>query len=274
MTSGTAPGKTEGTEHDTGAQSSANTGQPGQVTPSPVESTQEAQAARQGYDVSQFERPSVTVDVVVLTVRAQRLDVLLVRRRHWPDAGKWAIPGGFVNPNEPLEDAARRELQEETGARDVVPYQFQSFGDPGRDPRGWVVTVAHLALVSEAELSAQQIAGADDAAEAGWFDAYAPPPLAFDHAKILDCALAEVRTKLDCMPLASALLPASFTMGQLQGVYEALLHRRFPVTTFARKMRASGLLERAPVAGQTAGRGGQTLYRFKAPVEAQRDGIA
>lgn len=228
-----------------------------------VDTPEQAAADSKSYDASHYERPSVTVDIVILTVRAGKLDVLLVKRRHWPDEGKWAIPGGFVNPNEPLEAAACRELHEETGVRDVTPQQFHAFGDPGRDPRGWVISVAHLALVSEEMLRTQRIEGADDAAEANWFPAYELPPLAFDHAKILDRALDTVRTRLDCAPLARPLLPDHFTIGQLQEVYEALLHRPLQMTTFRSKMLASGLLEQAATAAQAAGRGGQALYRFK-----------
>lgn len=214
-------------------------------------------------DASRYERPSVTVDAVILTVREGRLEVLLVKRGHWPDEGKWALPGGFVNPNEPLDVAAARELQEETGLRDVPLHQLRAFGDPGRDPRGWTISVAHMALVSDEQVRAQRIAGADDAADAAWFPAYEPPPLAFDHAHILDCALDAVRTRLDCMPLARLLLPEPFTMGQLRAVHEALLHRPIRMTIFRTKMLASGILETAPHVGQTVGRGGQALYRFK-----------
>src|SRR6185437_12212027 len=100
-----------------------------------IDTPTEASAARQSYDADQFERPSVTVDVVILTVRERRLEVLLIKRKHWPYEGMWAIPGGFVNPKESLEDAARRELNEETGVHDVYLEQLYTFGDPDRDPR-------------------------------------------------------------------------------------------------------------------------------------------
>ncbi|HEX6820036.1 MAG TPA: NUDIX domain-containing protein [Ktedonobacterales bacterium] len=232
-----------------------------------VDTPQEAAAAQAASNESQYERPSVTVDIVLLTVRDRRLDVLLVKRRHWPDEGRWALPGGFVNPDETLEAAAARELQEETGVHDVTLHQLHTFGEPGRDPRGWVISVAHVALVPQEMLSAQRIAGADDAADAAWFPAYEPPPLAFDHARILDCALNAMRIRLDYMPLAHSLLPQEFTMGHLRAVYSALLHHALPATPFRAKVLTTGLLEIAPCEGQTAGRGGQALYRFRAQIQ-------
>ena len=117
-----------------------------------IDTPAEAQRRADTYDPAAYERPSVTVDVVILTVRERRLEVLLVRRRHWPFEGMWAIPGGFVEPNESLEDSARRELQEETGVTDVYLEQLYTFGDPGRDPRTRVITVVYYALLRADQL--------------------------------------------------------------------------------------------------------------------------
>ncbi|MGQ9598991.1 MAG: NUDIX domain-containing protein [Anaerolineae bacterium] len=135
------------------------------------------------------ERPSVTVDVVVVVPTAGRFKVLLVRRNRPPFEGCWALPGGFVEPYEPLERAARRELQEETGLEPVHLEQLHTFGDPGRDPRGWTISVAYLALLAEGELETQSLQVGSDAREAGWFDLDHLPPLAFDHDQILACAI-------------------------------------------------------------------------------------
>src|SRR5579884_3123810 len=118
------------------------------------------------YDASKYERPSVTVDVVMMSLRQRDLQVLLVKRRSWPFEGMWAIPGGFVNIDESLEDAARRELLEETGVQDVYLEQLYTFGDPGRDPRTRVITVTYFALLASERL---HIRAADDAADVGWF---------------------------------------------------------------------------------------------------------
>jgi 8-oxo-dGTP diphosphatase len=141
-----------------------------------------------------YPRPAVTVDMVIVT-REKKPRVLLIRRKHPPYVGKWAIPGGFVEMEETLEEAAHRELFEETCIRTAKLQQLQAFGDPERDPRGRVISVAFLALVDPRKLKPR---AADDAAEVGWFDFSHPPPLAFDHAEILACArrrLKESRTK-------------------------------------------------------------------------------
>jgi 8-oxo-dGTP diphosphatase len=128
-----------------------------------------------------YPRPMVTVDVVIVTDE-ERPRVLLIRRKNEPFAGTWAIPGGFVDMDESLEDAARRELQEETGVRAQRLEQLHTFGDPGRDPRGRVISVVYLARVDADRIKPQ---AADDAAEVGWHPLHRPPALAFDHAKIL-----------------------------------------------------------------------------------------
>lgn len=145
----------------------------------------------QGMDmprVRRREQPSVTVDVVVIARIDGRLSVLLVKRKNPPFAGCWAIPGGFVEPDEPLEAAARRELREETGALPVRVEQLHAFGDPGRDPRGWTISVAYLAMLSEDEIEAWRPQAGSDADEAGWFDLDGLPALAFDHGEILSYA--------------------------------------------------------------------------------------
>jgi 8-oxo-dGTP diphosphatase len=139
----------------------------------------------------EYPRPAVTVDTVVVT-RERRPRVLLVRRKHDPFAGMWALPGGFVDQAEGLETAARRELAEETGVRVVKMEQLQSFGDPGRDPRGPTISVVFLARVSTPVRDPE---GGDDAAEARWHPLHRLPPLAFDHAKILAFARARLRKK-------------------------------------------------------------------------------
>jgi 8-oxo-dGTP diphosphatase len=131
------------------------------------------------------QQPWVTVDVVVIARRERRYQVLLVRRRNEPFAGRWAIPGGFVEPGESLEAAARRELWEETGIEPARLEQLHAFGDPGRDPRGWVISIAHLAMLDEGEAANWQPQAGSDAGEVGWFDLADLPPLAFDHAQIL-----------------------------------------------------------------------------------------
>ena len=136
----------------------------------------------------EYPRPALTVDLVVVT-RESRPRVLLIRRKKDPFAGTWAFPGGFVDEGEKLADAARRELREETGAELGEFEQLYTAGDPGRDPRGWTVSVAYLARVAADELKP---VAADDADAVGWFPVDDPPPLAFDHAMILARARARI----------------------------------------------------------------------------------
>lgn len=139
----------------------------------------------------EYPRPAVTVDTVVLSGRA-RPRVLLIRRKHEPFAGMWAIPGGFVDMDEGLEEAARRELHEETGAAVGRIEQLATFGDPGRDPRGRTISVVYLARVNGSKVKPR---GGDDAAEAAWHSLLRPPPLAFDHAEILACVRRRIRRR-------------------------------------------------------------------------------
>jgi 8-oxo-dGTP diphosphatase len=129
--------------------------------------------------------PAVTVDIVTLVRIDGRWKVLLIRRGKPPFQGQWAIPGGFVEPCEPLEAAACRELWEETGAEAARLEQLHTFGDPGRDPRGWTISVAYLAVLDAEAAAVRQVRAGSDAAAAGWFDLDDLPPLAFDHADIL-----------------------------------------------------------------------------------------
>jgi 8-oxo-dGTP diphosphatase len=202
----------------------------------------------------------VTVDVVIFTIRAGALHVLLVRRAAPPFAGRHAIPGGFVHEDESLEAAARRELAEETGVRDVYLEQLYTFGEPARDPRGRVVTVAYFALIASDEVA---LRAGTDAAEARWFPVAALPPLAFDHDRILAYALERLRNKLEYTTVGFQLLPARFTLGELQAVYEAILGRRLDKRNFRRKIDLLGIV--TPLRAQRrTGRKPARLYRFSA----------
>ena len=181
----------------------------------------------------------LTVDLVIFTIRDDALHVLLVERGVRPFAGRWALPGGFLREGESLEAAALRELEEETGVREVYLEQLYTFGAPERDPRGRVVTVAYYALVSA---DAQHIAPGADAAAARWWPTGTPPPLAFDHREILDYALERLRNKLEYTTVGFQLLPRKFTLTRLQRVYEAILGRALDKRNFRRKMELLDIL--------------------------------
>src|SRR5512139_1017674 len=168
---------------------------------------------------SDYLKPSVTVDVVIITLRGEELQVLLVKRDVSPYKGKWAIPGGFVQLDESLEAAARRELREETGLTDVYLEQLYTFGDPGRDPRGRVISVAYIALVP----TPVAVEAGSDAREARWWPLSKLPALAFDHDRILQYALIRLRYKIEYSAAGFRLLPERFTLSELQRAYEIIL---------------------------------------------------
>ncbi len=222
------------------------------------------------YDASRFERPSVTVDLVIFTLRQEQLQVLLVKRKHWPFEGMWALPGGFVRMDESLEEAACRELEEETGVRDVYLEQLYTFGDPDRDPRTRVITVAYFALVSSDQL---KLCAATDAADVDWFTATGPLPLAFDHAGILSYAVTRLRYKLEYSAVGFQLLPAEFTLTELQTAYETILNEKLDKRNFRRRVLQADVVEKTGFYRVGEHRPAK-LYRFRddavAEVKARR----
>jgi len=210
---------------------------------------------------------SVAVDLVIFTVREGTLQVLLIERGVPPYKGQWALPGGFVLERETLEEAARRELAEETGLKDVYLEQLFTFGDPDRDPRGRTVAVAYYALTPPAELRAST-----DAANAAWHPAAAAPKLAFDHAKILKTGLQRLRAKLGYSTVGFELLPRQFTLPELQKLYEAILERPLDKRNFRKKILSLGMLKSE---GQKRAHGAHRpaqLYSFALPKVKVFDG--
>jgi 8-oxo-dGTP diphosphatase len=177
---------------------------------------------------------AVTVDLVLLTIRQGELQVLLIRRGIPPFEGRWALPGGFVLPAEDLDAAAARELREETGLDPSSGHfeQLATYGAPGRDPRGRVVTVAYLALLPDLPAP---VAGSD-AAGAEWRPAFATGDLAFDHGRILADGIERARAKLEYSPLATAFCPPSFTIAELRAVYETVWRTTLDPRNFHRKV--------------------------------------
>lgn len=207
---------------------------------------------------------NVSVDVVIFTLRQDDLQVLLVKRKVAPYAGRWAIPGGFVQVNEPLESAARRELEDETGVRDVYLEQLYTFGDPRRDPRGRVITVAYFALVP-APLA---LKAGSDAADARWWSMYDLPAPAFDHARILDYALTRLRYKLEYTAVGFQLLPERFTLSELQKAYEVVLGVQLDKRNFRRKILEAKIIEET--GEHRVGEGRPAMqYRFRPDAVAE-----
>ena len=185
-----------------------------------------------------YPRPAVTTDCVIFGYDGKELKVLLIERGIEPFKGCWAFPGGFLNMDEDALAGARRELKEETGLEDAFIEQFHTFSEPGRDPRGRLITIAHYALVK-----IQEVEGGDDAAQARWFPIGEVPPLAFDHDRILRMAMSRLKERIHFEPVGFELLPDVFTMPQLQNLYEAILEVHFDRRNFASKMLKLGILE-------------------------------
>jgi 8-oxo-dGTP diphosphatase len=167
----------------------------------------------------EYPHPAVATDIAVFTLRGGALHVLLIERGAEPFRGAWALPGGFLQPDEELDACARRELKEETGVDAELLLPFGNFSAPDRDPRERVISVAYLALMPSDEL---KLAAATDAAQAKWFAVSRLPPLAFDHDRILKQALAVLAGHARRVSPLFALLPARFTLSQLQAAYEAV----------------------------------------------------
>lgn len=237
------------------------------------------------YKPGDYPRPSVATDMVIFTVADQETDnyrklpekelqILLVKRGGHPYLGSWALPGGFVRPTETTEEAASRELREETGVDNVYLEQLYTFSQPGRDPRTWVMSCSYMALIDSARV---RIQAGDDADQAAWFKLVCrlserreraemwemtlshedislkavlekgadgtfaasrivnQEGLAFDHSRIIAYGLERLRGKLQYTDLALHLLPEYFTLTQLQQVYEVILDREFPAAAFRRK---------------------------------------
>jgi len=182
----------------------------------------------------EYPRPGLTVDVVIFTLRENRLQVLLVQRGEPPFAGRWALPGGFVQIDESLEEAAGRELAEETGVQQAYLEQLYTYGDVGRDPRGRVVSVAYYALIpADAPVQAE---GGSDARQARWFPVQGLPQLAFDHAEIVAYALRRLRYKVEYTAACFELLPDEFTLTEIQHTYELILGEKLDKRNFRRRI--------------------------------------
>jgi len=209
------------------------------------------------------ENTRVTVDILAFAVDEGGLEILLVKRKYEPFKSSWALPGGFLTENDvSLEAAAERELFEETNVATVYLEQLYSFGDKGRDPRGRVVTVSYLALLRQEEL---EIRASSDASGVAWWPAKELPPLAFDHAHIIEYGLKRLKNKIEYTPAAFSLLPKKFTLRDLQVVYEAILGYEVDNRNFRKKFLGAGILKQLDETSQEASFRPARLYEFSEP---------
>jgi 8-oxo-dGTP diphosphatase len=240
----------------------------------PASTPPHEKAAIEAYDPGAYPRPSVTVDLVIFTVTDSDLKVLLIQRGAPPFEGGWALPGGFVrvgdakrDQGESLEDAAERELAEETSLPRGTVYlaQLHTFGDPGRDPRMRVITVAYYALVRPDRMPL--VRAGSDAAAARWFSLVEEVPslvLAFDHCRILEVAVERLRKEIEEAPIAFELVPATFTVAELRAVHEAIKGTTYDAGNFRRRflrLLSDGVIEAAP-GKRATGTKPASVYRF------------
>lgn len=200
----------------------------------------------------EYARPALTVDVIFITLHEKQPAVLLIQRKADPFASKWALPGGFVNPEEPLETAAARELEEETGLKTGPLVAVNGFGDPGRDPRGWTVTVAYYTLGS---LDSLEVNAGDDASSAEWHPLESLPPLAFDHDKVIAQAISNLRRDIYATSILAPFLGKSFSIDKLANLYS-----RFDPDCIGRKKLRDRLLANGVI--EAAGSKKPRRYRF------------
>jgi 8-oxo-dGTP diphosphatase len=206
-----------------------------------------------------YPRPALTVDCVIFGLDDSELKVLLIQRKLSPFKGHWALPGGFVKLDETLDEAARRELVEETGVEDLFLEQLYTFSAVKRDPRERVVSIAYFALVNLDEHPAK---AASDAEEVDWFSAFDLPELAFDHAEIVSVAMTRLQGKLRYEPVGFELLPQKFTLGQLQQLYEKVLNQPLDKRNFRKKILKMNLLIDTKEKQQNVSHRAAQLYQF------------
>ncbi|MEI1280439.1 NUDIX domain-containing protein [Leptospira venezuelensis] len=206
-----------------------------------------------------FARPSLTVDCVVFGIDNGDLKILIIQRGLNPFRGHWALPGGFVRIDETIDEAATRELQEETGLKNIFLEQLYTFGQIDRDPRERVVSVAYYALVN---LQSYPLRASSDAEKAIWRNVKDLPKLAFDHDKIVAVALNRLQGKVRYQPIGFELLPRKFTLTQLQRLYEIILEKDLDKRNFRKKILQFDILESTDEFEKNVSHRAALLYQF------------
>lgn len=211
-------------------------------------------------------RPAVTTNVVVFTLRDERLKLLLVRRQRDPYCGMWALPGGFIGAGEDLDASAMRELEASTGVAGVYLEQLFTFGSPDRDPRERVISVAYYALVPSEKL---QLRNARSTEDVGWFALNGLPELAFDHGDMVKVAHERLSSKLAYSTIALQFMPEKFTLSELQNVYELILNEKLDKRNFRKRILALDQIDQTPEVRRNGNHRPARLYCVKNPGEVQ-----
>ena len=210
--------------------------------------------------------PAVTTDIVLFTLRAEKLQLLLIRRRNPPFQGGWALPGGFLDLDEDLNDCAKRELEEETGIKDIYLEQLYTFGKHQRDPRERVISVAYYALIASDRITLKP---ASDATEAAWFALDELPELAFDHREIVNKAHERLVAKLEYSTIAFQFMPQQFTLSELQTVYETIRSETLDKRNFRKWILARNLVEATGLERRVGSHRPAQLFNFKRPGQVE-----
>ena len=214
----------------------------------------------------EYPHPAVTTDIVIFTIQQEKLKVLLIRRLSEPFQNGWALPGGFVDIEEDLEQAALRELREETGISGVYLEQLYTFGKPERDPRERVITVAYYSLVPIDRLN---LDAGSDARETAWFDIEDLPELAFDHRQIISKAKQRLTAKLAYSTIALQFMPSKFTLSELQRVYEIIHGDTLDKRNFRKRMLAYDCMEDTGEVRRNGSHRPARLYTLKTPGQVE-----
>ena len=207
-----------------------------------------------------YEQPAVTVDLVIFTVNNDLLKIMLIKRAENPFADSWSLPGGFLKVGESLEEAALRVLKEKTGMEDVYMEQLYTFGDPDRDPRARVITVAYFALIPWKNLIQPD---SDKITDLMWVSVDRLPKLAFDHRAIVEYAVQRLRAKAGYSNIVYSLMPIKFRLSELQNIYEIIINAKLDKRNFRKRMLATGLLQETGKKDAAGAHRPAMLYKFK-----------
>ena len=208
----------------------------------------------------------IATDVVIFTVEEGQLKTLLIEMKKKPYEGHWAFPGGLVRPDESLDESAGRQLADKTGVKNVYLEQLASFGEPNRDPFGRVVSVAYFAIIP---IGTKELKTSEEYGGVAWYPAVKLPPLAYDHKEIFIVALARLRAKLEYTNMVYTLMPAEFTLSELQRVYEIILGKTLDKRNFRKKLDQLNLLATAKGKREGSAYRPAQLYRFKSHTPMQ-----